>query len=254
MAIAMLALLVLLVGPAADALHVSHRTADPSQPWDAVYLVCGARAQQRRLQALTQWMERSTHPPPLIFVGNDSQNSLWSRVHQRNLTRAEWGIVALEDWKAQRYGTMTNAPQIRLIPGSFGNTDSEMQALGNALHRSPEIRRLAIVTSRFHARRSLRRLDTYAPPGCLVAVVPGVPHWEDRAPWIVASEYLKMLRDAFGYTQTPFLSRPPEHHHQRAPGKKEYGLAQQMHSRTLISLNLNDATEHRRDTWMRFSG
>lgn len=206
---AILAALALLAGPAADALHARRRAADPAQSWDAVYLVCGARAQQRRIRTLTQWMERSPQPPPLILVGNDSQNSLWSRPHQRNLTRAEWGIVALEQWVTSRYGPDAAAPRIRLVPGSFGNTDGEMQALAAELRREPRFRRLAIVTSRFHARRVLRRLDTFAPPGLVIAVVPGLPHWEDRAPWIVAGEYLKMLRDALGHAQTPLLSRPP---------------------------------------------
>jgi hypothetical protein len=204
-----LAALALLSGPAADALHAKRRAADPAQSWDAVYLVCGARAQQRRLRALTRWMEHSPHPPPLILVGNDSQQSLWSSPHQRNLTRAEWGVTALQEWIAHRDGQGTNAPQVRLVPGTFSNTDGEMQALAEALRLAPELRRIAIVTCRFHTRRALRRLDARTPPGLVIAAVPGPVSWEDRAPWIVAGEYVKLLRDALGYAQAPFLSRPP---------------------------------------------
>ena len=207
--LSILAALVLLSGPAADALHAKRRAADPARSWDAVYLVCGARAQQRRLGALTRWMENSPHPPPLILVGNDSQQSLWSSPHQRNLTRAEWGMIALQEWVGHRDGQGTAAPQVRLVPGSFSNTDGEMQALAEALRLAPELRRVAIVTCRFHTRRALRRLDARTPPGLVIAAVPGPVSWEDRAPWIVAGEYIKLLRDALGYAQAPFLSRPP---------------------------------------------
>lgn len=209
-AVISLAMLVLLLaGPAADTLQAKRHTASPAQSWDAVYLVCGARAQPRRLHTLTQWMEHTPPPAPLILVGNDDQISLWSRPQQRNLTRAEWGILALEDWRSNHINSYHVAPEIRLVPGAFDNTDGEMQALADTLRHSPEIRRIAIVTSRFHARRALCRLRTYAPPGLTIAVVPGRPHWEDRAPWIVAGEYLKLLRDALGYTRTPFITRRP---------------------------------------------
>jgi hypothetical protein len=206
--LSILAALALLGGPAADALHARRRAADPAQSWDAVYLVCGARAQQRRIRALTRWMEQSPHPPPLILVGNDGQQSLWSSPHQRNLTRAEWGMIALQEWSTHRDDQGTDAPLVRLVPGTFSNTDGEMQALAAALRLAPELRRIAIVTCRFHTRRALRRLDAYAPPGLVIAMVPGTPYWEDRAPWIVAGEYIKLLRDALGYAQTPFLTRP----------------------------------------------
>ncbi len=211
MLVAAAAAWLLLSGPAANILHCRHRTAASSDPWDAVYLVCGARAQQRRLLALMQWMEDAPRPAPLILVGNDSHNSRWSRPHQRNLSRAEWAVDTLENWRSERDGPEGSTPAIRIVPGRFSNTDGEMQALATALHRTPDMQRIAIVTCRFHARRALRRLETHAPPGVIIATVPALPYWEDRAPWMVAAEYLKMLRDALGLTRVRWLTRAPEH-------------------------------------------
>ena len=205
-ALAGLAILALLCGPAADRLQMRGRLADPTQPWDAVYLVCGARAQQRRLRALTAWVARAPLST-VILVGNDPQPSLWSREHQRNLTRTEWGVEALEVWKRAQYGEDAGKPVIHVVPGVFSNTDGEMQALADYLRGSP-YQRVALVTSRFHARRVLERLEAHAPDNIEFAIVQGTPYWENRAPWIVAGEYLKRLRDRLGQSQTPLLTRP----------------------------------------------
>lgn len=205
-AIVLLAILALLYGPAADRLQLRDRLADPAQPWDAVYLVCGARAQQRRIRALTAWVAR-TPSPPVILVGNDAQECFWSREHQRNLTRTEWGVAELAEWTRAQYGEDADKPAIHVVPGDFGNTDGEMQALADHLRDSP-YRRVALVTSRFHARRAMERLETYAPDNLAFAIVPGIPYWENRAPWIVVAEYLKRLRDTLGHSQTPLLTRP----------------------------------------------
>lgn len=211
-AIISFAVVVLLCGPAANRLQMRDRLADPTQPWDAVYLVCGARAQQRRIRALTAWVAR-TPSPPVILVGNDPQQSLWSRKQQRNLTRTEWGLETLAEWKRTQYGEDAEQPVIRVVPGDFSNTDGEMQVLADYLRDTPH-KRVALVTSRFHARRVMERLETYAPDTLAFAIVPGIPYWENRAPWIVAAEYLKRLRDALGHSQTLLLTRPPPEHQQ----------------------------------------
>jgi hypothetical protein len=195
----------LLSGPGATRLQMRDRVADPNQSWDAVYLVCGARAQTRRINALTEWIEKTTSPPA-ILVGHDPQPSLWSRKHQRNLTRTEWGVETLKAWKQKMYGSSTNNPDIRVVPGHFDNTDGEMQALASFLKHSP-YRRVALITSRFHTRRVASRLAHYAPDNLEFAFIPGLPYWENRAPWIVAIEYLKLLRDALGGAQAPIVSR-----------------------------------------------
>lgn len=209
LAVALLAAIALLCGPAADYLQMKDRQANPAQPWDAVYLVCGARAQPRRIHALTQWVAQ-TPAAPVILVGNDNQKSFWSQTFQRNLTRAEWSIEDLKQWRSAQYGPLATRPDICLVPGTFSNTDGEMQALARALHDTPSYQRIAIVTSRYHARRALRRLEAYAPPGRILSIIPGVPYRENRFPWIVVTEYLKLLRDTLGQSQTPLLSRRPQ--------------------------------------------
>ncbi len=197
---ATLALLVL-TGPAATQLQMrSHRATDTGTI-DIVYLVCGARAQQRRLQAMEQWLQQHDTPPIGIWIGNDTQNSLWSRKHQRNLTRAEWA-----------YEHATKIPgnhRVQIAPGSFTNTDGEMQALAKTLRNAPNMQGIAIVTCGFHARRSLARLQQYTGASIQISVIPVLHHWENRAPWIVLAEWLKILRDTLDLAQHPWFSRQP---------------------------------------------
>ena len=199
-------LLLFLSGPVATSLQSKHRHAGKQQAWDAVYLVCGARAQHRRLRALDQWLDNNLHPPAYILIGNDTQNSLWSREHQRNLSRAEWAHHALLNRFAEH-----PSPQVLITPGSFSNTDGEMQALGNYLQNQPEIQSIALVTSPFHAKRTLLRFAAYAPESIHVAIVPGAPHWANRAPWTVLAEYLKILRDKLNLSQHTWVSRQSTH-------------------------------------------
>lgn len=203
--LALLVAIIMLSGPAATHLQIREQVADPDAAWDAVYLVCGARAQSRRIKALTEWIEQLASPP-VILVGRDPEPSRWSRKHQRNLTRTEWGLERLNRWKAATYGPNAEAPRIQVVPGTFRNTDGEVQALATFLGNNPH-RRVAFVTSRFHARRVANRLATYAPDNLEFGVIPGVPYWENRAPWIVAGEYLKLFRDTLGHSQTPLLTR-----------------------------------------------
>jgi uncharacterized SAM-binding protein YcdF (DUF218 family) len=197
----LLALLTLLMGPAATALQMRQTTqSDPAQI-DAVYLVCGARAQQQRLQALTTWLDQDKSAHVIIWIGNDTQNSLWSRRHGRNLTRAEW---------AREHISHQQRPNpITILPGTFSNTDGEMESLARFLHETPNIQHLALVTSRFHIRRTLKRLAMYAPATTSISSIPTASQWEDRAPWIVAAEWLKILRDHGKLSQHPWFSRQP---------------------------------------------
>ncbi len=187
------------VGPAAHLLQVRTQWAGAAADTDIVYLVCGARAQQRRLQALQSWFDQHQPDDVRIWIGNDTQNSLWSRQHQRNLTRAEWAYAFVSQHFYQH--------GIAIVPGSFSNTDGEMQALGDALRDDETVHTVALVTCAFHARRTLQRFKQHAPDGIHVQIIPVVPHWENRAPWIVAAEWLKLIRDQLRLTQHPWLSR-----------------------------------------------
>ena len=194
----------LLIGPAATSLQLRTQWTREDATIDAIYLVCGARAQSRRLHALHEWLH-TNHPERMtIWIGNDTQNSLWSRRHERNLTRAELAHQYCLDHFPQHQAT--------ILPGAFTNTDGEMAALARMLINTPEMETIALVTCAFHARRSVRRLHAHLPFFRQLVIIPVTPHWENRAPWIVLAEWLKIVRDELHLSQHPWLSRQPESH------------------------------------------
>jgi hypothetical protein len=85
-----------------------------------------------------------------------------------------------------------------------------MEHLGHYLRSRPGIRMLGLVTSPFHARRAYPRARVHCPASVMLGVIPGARTWEDRAPWIVAFELFKMVRDAVGLSRSPGLSRHPD--------------------------------------------
>jgi len=211
-------LLVMVIGPAAGWLQSPRDCADAQMAWDAVYLVAGARAQDRRIGTLTNWVVEI--PPvrrPVILIGSDPQISYWCSRHQTNHTRTAWAVEKLCDALrgGEGGGLQQRAPEdvvleadarMIVVPGQFSGTDGEMEALSEFLAVHPEMTRIALVTSRFHSRRAMQRARCHA-PSRVFAVVPAPPHWEDRAPWIVAGEYAKLLRDALGLARAPGLAR-----------------------------------------------
>lgn len=202
-AVPLIIVLIILCGPMATLLQHRNAVLPETITPDAIYLVCGARAQHRRIAAMTNWLSQAKQTPAHILIGNDTQNSLWSRRHQRNLTRAEWAQEALTNWLRNT----NNRSTITIVPGTFANTDKEMQALAAFLDDNPDIQSIALVTSRFHARRTLQRFNRYAPGHVHPYLIAGIPYWKNRAPWVVTLEWIKILRDHFGLTQHPLLSR-----------------------------------------------
>jgi hypothetical protein len=202
-----LLLLALVMGPAASHLQSRADLASPRAAWDAVYLVAGAHVQDRRVASLTNWLAAAAGHAPSnglrVLIGNDPQPGHWCRRHQTNHTRAAWAVEKLS-------GSLAAAgiPRADIVPGRFGATDGEMEALNAYLAENPRIARVALVSSAFHARRLLacaRRHDRSA--AIRFGVVAGPPCWENRAPWIVLGEYAKMLRDALGLARAPGLTR-----------------------------------------------
>ncbi|MDD4869234.1 MAG: hypothetical protein PHR77_01640 [Kiritimatiellae bacterium] len=169
---------------------------------DAIYLVAGSIDQDRRIDALVDFYSKSeTNAKVVILIGNDRLKSRWSQEEQANLTRAEWGF------KNVKKRLSSPVIQIEIVPGRFGGTDGEMEALGKYLENHHNIKRLVIVTSPFHVRRALRRLFVYFPHEKDVSVVTARGKWSDRAPWIVLGELFKIGRDSLGLSRMPFLSR-----------------------------------------------
>jgi hypothetical protein len=201
-------LLVILMGPAATCLQSRGEWADPNAAWDAVYLVAGARAQDRRIAALTDWLAATPEPASAgrmrVLIGNDSQVGHWCREHQTNHTRAEWAIEKLEEAPAAT--SRASGPEV--VPGAFSSTDGEMQALRDYLAAHPGIKRVALATCRFHARRILAGAGRHcASADRVFGVIPGPAYWENRAPWIVLGEYAKLLRDTLGLSLASGLTR-----------------------------------------------
>ena len=144
--------------------------------------------------------------PNVILIANDPGRSRWSRKHQRNLTAVQWRVEALVG--ALRDGGIDDpAAMIEIVPGTFWGTDTELEALGRFLEGRPDIRSVALVTSRYHVRRMLRRARAHIPAARIAGVVPARRTWRDHAPWTVAWELLKLARDTAGLTNAPLLCR-----------------------------------------------
>jgi hypothetical protein len=192
----------MLSGPAATALQMRAHIPTVTDHIDAIYLVCGARAQSRRLETMHNWLLLQPDESAIeIWIGNDTQNSLWSRKHQRNLTRAQW---AYEHATANSPGN-----KIMILPGSFSNTDGEMHTLARHMANQPDTKSVAFVTCGFHARRVLDRFTRHDTAATTIYIIAVKPHWENRAPWIVAAEWMKILRDRLNLSQHPWISRQP---------------------------------------------
>ena len=262
--------------PAATWLQSKKQWASPEKPWDAIYLVCGARAQNNRIKALDLWMQQRSEvggqrsavrgqgsyisyiarnerniqtiasplstnqqstiplpinsstityqPLPSILIGNDPQKGLWCRKHQTNHTVSAWAVEKISDLRfeisnnallttnhQQKSFPITPSTinhQLLVIPGSFSNTDGEMQVLANYLAKHAEIESIALVTSRYHARRAQQRLEEHLDYHITIGIIPGIERINNRNPIIVILEYLKIARDKLGLSHAPIISRP----------------------------------------------
>lgn len=206
-------LTVLLCGPAASWLQMSALRIDPSEHPDALYLVCGARAQNNRITTLVNWVNKQTaidrkqqsgvaHDAPVILIGNDPQKNCWCRTHQTNHTVTAW---ALEKLGAKL--PVDTASNLTVVPGSFSTTDGEMAALSEYLLKHPQIKTIALVTSGYHSRRAVLALRRHAPSHINIRIVSGSSSWHNRNPLTVAIELLKILRDSLGLSHAPIISR-----------------------------------------------
>jgi len=201
----------MICGPLAGRLQMRESLAAPNRACDAIYLVCGARAQDRRIAALGRRLHElkvAGIAAPPILIGTDSQKNRWCSRHQTNHTVTAWAVEKLEP----RLKNYSPAPRLIIVPGTFCNTDGEMRALGAWLGRHPEFRTVALVTSRYHARRAYERLRAHAPPALEIRIVSGIPYWKNRSPFKVTAEYLKILRDRYGLSYCPLIARrkPPQ--------------------------------------------
>lgn len=168
---------------------------------DAVYLVAGAKHQDRRIKAIVKRftsLEASGGKLPVLLVAND--RAVWRPFGVTNrMTRAQRG--------RHRLGEIFKR-EVSVIPGRYTGTDGEMDALAEFLESRLEIRSIVLVTAAFHVRRVVWRLETHLDRDVAVRALGSDPVLSDRAPWVVAMELGKMLRDRLGLSRAALLSRP----------------------------------------------
>jgi hypothetical protein len=196
---------------------------------DAVYLVAGAREQDRRLSAAMRVVERrfedgnpwtGSEGPLSVLIGNDPVPGAWSPEDGTHLLVSEWAERKLrsaigarldrERLAAESCREENTPVEVRteIVPGLFTGTDGEMDALAAYLRRHPEIRSVALVTSPYHVRRTAQRLERYLKQDVRWHVTTPVEMSQiDRSPRIVLEEILKMGRDRAGLTRAPLVSR-----------------------------------------------
>ncbi len=188
------------------------------EPPDILYLVAGARAQQRRVAALAGYareLAQGRQPDdsiPEVWIGNDFEITYWSKLHGRNLTRAEWAVLKLRD----HLGDIADRHDLRIVPGRAWGTDGEMRALAAALRRREQFMdgvadrprtRLTLVTCPSHSRRAASRLRAHAPDTLAIHGVTTPDHWREWMPWVTFAEWAKIVRDAAGLSGAPLISR-----------------------------------------------
>jgi hypothetical protein len=209
LAAVLLAFAVVLAWPVANWLEYREKHFNGRQTPHAVYLVAGSIDQDRRIEALVNFSSclpndsTATNSGLIVLVGNDRLKSRWSSEEQANLTRAEWGVKNIR----KKLSSKGVAAEVEIVPGIFGGTDGEMDALGQYLAGNNAINNIVLVTSSFHVRRTLRRFAVYQPREMEISVVVSKAKWTDRAPWTVLGELFKIGRDAFWLSRAPLLSR-----------------------------------------------
>lgn len=196
--------LALICGPVAIWLQARAWHVDPTGRPDVLYVVAGARHQDLRVDAAASWLRRAG-TAPRVFVGNDRTRGGWSSTAQRNLTVGEWAAVKLRLRLEVTSGGRDIA--VEIVPGEFDGTDAEMRALASFVRRDSAVGQVAIVTSAFHARRTLTALRRHLDGACGVAVITVAPRFEDYMPWVVIGEAAKLARDCAGLADAPLLSR-----------------------------------------------
>jgi len=211
----------LLVWPVGTWLQGRGDWIDPGTVPDAVYLVAGARDQNRRVQAVVDFVHararRQKDPDSgsgardvrLVLVGNDLQSGAWSPEEQATLTKGKWGVKKLRASLrvSSPPGLQADGVRIVIVPGRFSGTDGEMEALSDYLAGEPALSSVVVVTSPYHVRRTLQRLRHHLRSDVQINALSATETPGDRSPLLMLSELGKMLRDSLGLSRSLFLSR-----------------------------------------------
>ena len=200
---------IVLAWPAATWLQGRELWARGGEPLDAVYLVAGARDQDRRISGLVQFCkarEVAGKPLPVILLANDLEVRYEIRGAYDGRHLVELARIKIPPLLG---GVLESdaIPDMHTVPGIFYGTDGEMTALAQYLSARPAIDRIAVTTSPYHVRRVVVRLRKHSGGTVDVRVIRLRPGWGDRHPLLVLSELLKMGRDALGLSDAPVISR-----------------------------------------------
>jgi len=163
-----------LAGPGATWLQCRDRWLAAGEETDAVYLVAGERDQDRRVAAI----EALPWQPALILIGNDRQESIWSREEQRNLTVAEWAVKKIGERVACRVSNVGGGAAQREGAGHSAPPNASPTPGSNDIARRP-------APDTRHPTRSTRT------PNTSLQIVPGVFNGTDGEMEALA-EYLEL--------------------------------------------------------------
>ena len=152
---------------------------------DACYVLAGGNAIWERLNAASALYRMKRIP--IIFIMQNGERSHYNFTQQTNWTQTQWAVSYLE-WRGVPKERIASLDEAK---GLFG-TLTEAQNLAKNL--PPNVRRLVLVTSAPHTRRSLLAFRKTLPPTVSVipyAASPFKTSSERSAP--IWPEYLKLL-------------------------------------------------------------
>jgi len=189
----LLAVSAVLSWPVAGWLEGRESWVAPGARVDAVYILAG-NSDAARASGVAAWLQDGGWTGRILLSHDPSKGS-WSRKDQRNLTMGEWAFRHLNEALAE---ADLDVP-VEVVRLDMRGTDAEVASVARFAEERPDVRTIALATSRFHIRRTRMRASRYftEAPG----MIPGERTWQDRAPWVVGAELLKMLRDRLGLTK-----------------------------------------------------
>ena len=171
----------------------------PDQPADAIVVMAGDPG--RRLPPATRLYQEGV--APRILLTNDGIFSSWSAKHQRNLYEVEWARERLVE---------AGAPEEAIVLLGHTASGSIHDALNTRAYvlEQGDIRSLLVVTSDYHARRTLWTFQrVFAGDGVdtRIHAAPRDPDSTDRRTILLSVEFVKLVFYQIRYGLLPRVVR-----------------------------------------------
>ena len=217
--VATLTLALLLITYLTAARWLQQRSAwlGPLSEVDAVYIVAGAPKSEKRIGGVLDWACEYDCRPPTILVAEDPISTVRRLGADERIPVAVWQVERLtselmsssphSNGRAEKPCNRPRCRDIIVVPGLYYGTDGEMQALAKFLDQRPDLRRVALATSRSHVRRALGRAHAHIGVHRIFGAIPGQCDPDDFTPRLVFTEAIKLVRDRIGMSQAPALHR-----------------------------------------------